>query len=609
VVNAALAGKDTLALLPTGGGKSICFQVPALMLEGLTLVISPLIALMEDQVMNLRQKEISAVALNSSMSFREIDNALENAANGHYKLVYLSPERLKTELFLERLKRMKVSLIAVDEAHCISQWGYDFRPAYLEIAALREALPQVPVLALTATATPRVVQDIQEKLAFTDKHVIQQSFKRKNLIYSLINTEAKWDKALRALQKTNGGSIIYMRNRRATVEISEWLQGHGFTATFYHAGLSSAERQKRQKAWLSGACPIMVCTNAFGMGIDKPNVRLVIHLDLPDSLEAYFQEAGRAGRDGSLAHSLLILGPADRKVLVQKHLETFPDLDFVRRVYQAIANYFQIAEGAGMYQSFSFPVKDFTQQYRLPNLKTYQTLKILEREGLIELGEALHQPSRVKVLVSNTQLYDFQLKNENYNLLIKTLVRSYGGLQVEYALIDESLLAQRLGILSSEVKKKLSYLQQNGLIDYQPSKGSSTLTFTETRKKASELRISPENLDQRYQDLRRRIEAVLSYSENNLQCRSLQLLKYFGETNTEICGACDVCRRLEKKGFTATEVQLVYSKLCSALKDEPVSLKSFLTLFNASLPLEDILKILLQEEYIELDKGILKLKN
>ena len=609
VVEAALSGQDTLALLPTGGGKSICFQVPALVEEGTTLVISPLIALMDDQVMNLRKREISAVALHSAMSYRELDLTLENAANGHYQLVYLSPERLKTDLFLQRLPRMKINRIAVDEAHCISQWGYDFRPSYLEISALRELLPEVPVLALTATATPKVVEDIQDKLSFKKHHVVQQSFRRKNLFYSLLNTEAKWDKALRAIQKTKGSIIIYMRNRKATVEIAAWLQSHGLNAQYYHAGLASAERQKRQLAWQKNENPIMVCTNAFGMGIDKPDVRLVLHLDLPDSLEAYFQEAGRAGRDGHTAHALMLLGPADRNLLVKKHLETFPDLDFVKRVYQALANYFQLAQGSGLHQSFAFPVKEFTAQYRLPALKTYQTLKILEKEGFIELNDGFKQPSRLKITVDRTQLYNYQLQHPKYDALVKTVVRSYGGLETEYALINEELLAQRMGVLSSEVKKGLMHLHSQQLVDYQASKGSSVLTYTQERVNVGQLKISPANLEQRYRDLQERIEAVLDYSENNLQCRSVQLLAYFGERNAQPCGGCDVCLKVEKRSVTQNRLEQLLNTLQELLKAGAVSLAALQEEGHLAPADEDALRFLIQEEKLFLKNGRLSLNN
>jgi ATP-dependent DNA helicase RecQ len=609
VVEAAMAQKDTLALLPTGGGKSICFQVPALCQEGLTLVISPLIALMEDQVMNLRKRDIRAVALHSGLSYRALDIALENAANGHYKLLYLSPERLKSDLFLERLPRLAINLIAVDEAHCISQWGYDFRPAYLEISALRKLLPNVPVLALTATATPKVVRDIQEKLEFKKPHLIQQSFERKNLTYSLLNTEAKWDKTLAALQKTKGSVIIYMRNRRSTVEISQWLQSHGFTASFYHAGLAAADRQQRQKAWQSNQCPIMVCTNAFGMGIDKPDVRLVLHLDLPDSLEAYFQEAGRAGRDGQKAHALLLLGPADQKLLVKKHLETFPDLAFVQRVYQALANYYQLAEGSGLHQSFAFAAKQFMQTYRLPALKTYQTLKILEKEGLIALSEGYRQPSRLKIKVNRTDLYNFQLQNPKYDLLIKTLVRSYGGLQTEYALIDEELLAKRLAVLSSEVKRGLTVLHQNNLVDYEASKGSSVLTFTQERRAVPKLRISAKNLEQRYADLQERINAVLSYVQNDLQCRSLQLLQYFGEIGQKPCGGCDVCRQASGSALSPQHITDLINRLKEGLHAGEQTISQLQKKGYLKNNDDDALRFLLQEEQISLEQGSISINS
>lgn len=542
IILSALAGNDTLALLPTGGGKSICFQVPVMAREGIGIVISPLIALMADQVQNLKKLGIPALALTSGLSYREIDMGLDNCMHGRYKFLYLSPERLQSEIVRERIKQMKVNLLVVDEAHCISQWGYDFRPPYTRIAEAREWMPEVPVLALTATATPKVVKDIQEKLNFSKPHLIQKSFYRPNLYYNVNQTEKKWTKTIDILRKLPGTAIIYVRNRKHTVEVADWLKKSGFSADHYHAGLSAELRKQKQDAWLQNHTLIMVCTNAFGMGIDKPDVRVVLHLDLPDSLEAYFQEAGRAGRDGQPAYSVVLVGPSDLDELKRKYLETFPDLKFIRRAYQALANFLQLASGTGEGQSFSFEFNEYIKQYDLPALKTYTTLKILEKEGLLILNEGFRQPSRIFLQVNRTELYDFQLRNPKMDVFIKTLSRSYGGLDVEYTTISEALLANRLKTSEAVVIKTLLHLKKQGILDYIPRKGDSEIIITQPRVAAEYLSISDENLKDRYRDRAARIKAVEDFLLDSKTCRSLKLLQYFGEETAAPCGHCDVCR-------------------------------------------------------------------
>lgn len=542
IINSALSGKDTLALLPTGGGKSICFQVPVMARPGIGVVVSPLIALMADQVQNLKKLGIKALALTSALTHREIDMGLDNCVNGQYKFLYLSPERLQSDIVQERLKRMKVNLLVVDEAHCISQWGYDFRPPYLQIAEVRHLLPNIPLMALTATATPRVVDDIQEKLMFTQKHVLQQSFYRPNLYYNVNHTEKKWSKTLEILHKIKGTAIIYVRNRKHTVEVADWLRKNGLSADHYHAGLSMDERKARQKSWVQNETRIMVCTNAFGMGIDKPDVRVVLHLDLPDSLEAYFQEAGRGGRDGQTSYSVILVGPADINELKRRYLETFPDLKFTKRVYQALANFLQIATGMGEGQNYAFDFSAFCKQYDLPGLKTYTTLKVLEKEGLIALNDGFRQPSRLLISVNRTDLYDFQLRNPKLDVFIKTLSRSYGGLDVEYTQVNEALLAARLKTTEQTVVNTLLHLKKQGIVDYIPSKGDAEIIVTKARQSVEYLSISDENLKYRYNDRLERITAVEDFLMDNTTCRSTRLLRYFGEKRTEPCGKCDVCR-------------------------------------------------------------------
>lgn len=607
IIDDALAGKDTLALLPTGGGKSICYQVPVLCEEGMGLVVSPLIALMDDQVQNLRRRGIRAVALHSALSYRELELALENAAQGYYRFLYVSPERLQSELFQARLPRMPVKLLAVDEAHCISQWGYDFRPPYLKIATLREQLPEVPVLALTATATPDVARDIQDKLAFSTPHLRQQSFRRPELFYHVAQSENKWNRALQALQKIPGTAIAYLRHRRSVVELARWLRSMGISADYYHGGLSTEDRQKRQTAWLQNQTRVMVCTNAFGMGIDKPDVRLVLHLELPDSLEAYFQEAGRAGRDRNTAHAVCYVGPDDAHQLRVRHLKTFPSLEDLRHLYQALANYFQLATGSGEGQTFSLDLGAFLRQYRLPALKTHQGLRILSKEGYLSLSDGYAQPSRLHITADATTLYDYQLRYPKQDALIKTLVRSYGGLDVEYGPIDEATLAARLKSNEKAVKKQLKELQRRGLIDYQPRRGASSVTFERARIESRHLRISPENLQHRYQQLKKRIEAVIRYIENDQECRSRQLLAYFGEKGAPACGRCDVCRRQKQRGqgpgYPKTR-RAIYRTL---REEAPMRLEEALERWNPRAEAEATLRWMVDEGEVQLENGILNL--
>lgn len=601
IINAALSGKDTLALLPTGGGKSICFQVPIMAQKGIGIVVSPLIALMADQVQNLKNREIPAVALTSGLTYREIDIALDNCVHGQYKFLYLSPERLQSEIVQERIKRMKVNLLVVDEAHCISQWGYDFRPPYLKIAEIRELLPSVPVLALTATATPNVVDDIQEKLNFAEKHVIQKSFYRPNLYYNVNHTERKWSKAIEILRRIKGSGLIYVRNRKHTVEIAQWLKQNNISADFYHAGMSAEDRKKKQEAWIDNKIRIIVCTNAFGMGIDKPDVRIVLHLELPESLEAYFQEAGRAGRDGETAYSVMLIGPPDLGELKRRHLESFPDLEFVKRTYQALNNYLQLAAGTGEGQNFPFDFKAFIDQYSLPVLKAYEVLKILEREGWLTLNEGFKASSRVHILVDRTTLYDFQLRYPKLDVLIKSLTRSYGGLETEYSYIQESVIAARLKSTERNVREALEYLKTKGIIDYIPNKGDSEITINKPRKVTKELAISNENLKDRFKDKKQRIDAIEDFVSDSETCRSVKLLQYFGETSTQDCGHCDVCRT--KKGAENADEKMdsAIASIKSLLKEKsPLShseIREQLKI-NDTLCLE-ALRWLLDSDYIK----------
>lgn len=541
IIRSVIDGKDTLALLPTGGGKSLCFQVPALAMDGICIVVSPLIALMHDQVDNLKKRGIKAIAITSVMSKREIDISLDNCIYGQVKFLYLSPERLQSEMVQIRIRKMKVNLIAVDEAHCISQWGYDFRPPYMQIVVLRELHPQVPVLALTATATPRVVKDIQLRLAFRKENVFQKSFSRSNLAYIVRKADDKYGQLLRIVQRSNGSGVVYVRNRRKTKEIAEFLNHKGFMATFYHAGLEASLRNERQQLWLSDKVRIMVATNAFGMGIDKPDVRFVVHMDLPDSPEAYFQEAGRAGRDEKQAFAALLWADHDVEELQNNLVRSFPTLEEIRQTYQAIANYFEIPVGAGEGQTYVFDIHLLCDRYKLDSLTVFNSVRFLEKEGYFAVSDALYQPPRLHVPVGKETLYKFQVANPSYDEFIKLILRSYPGLFEQFVKFNETQLAQRSGLQKPEVVRRLLELQKHGLLTYLPQTDRPLMTLLSPRADAKTLYISPEHLAERRRLATERVETVIAYVKSDHLCRSRQLLAYFGETETENCGHCDVC--------------------------------------------------------------------
>jgi len=549
IIDAIVAGNDTLALLPTGGGKSVCFQVPALMQEGLCIVISPLIALMKDQVENLKKKGIYAVAIHSGMSRNEIDIYLNNCIFGDVKFLYVSPERLQTEIFQERVKQMKVSLVAVDEAHCISQWGYDFRPSYLQIVQLREMLPDIPVIALTATATPLVKEDIISKLSFNKSHqVFQQSFARENLSFVVRYTENKERKLLEVLQKVKGSVIIYVRSRKATVELAESLNRKGITATYYHAGLSFDYRTLHQDEWLKDKKRVMVATNAFGMGIDKSNVRIVIHLDLPENLESYYQEAGRAGRDGLRSYAVIIYHAADVSSLQSKVFQSHPTVDFLKLIYQALANYYQLALGSSQGESYDFELHDFSDRYSLHLTEVYSALKKLEEEGLIQFNESFYSPSHIYFAADKARLYEFQIANARFEPIIKMLLRLYGGqLSTDFTKISEPYLASALKISVEEVNTLLQHLHDMQLIVYQPVKDKPQITFVLPRQDADQLPLNRERLKKRKELAEVKMNAMIEFVSSSTLCRMQMIQEYFGEEVFQPCGICDVCISGKKK--------------------------------------------------------------
>ena len=534
-------GKDTLGLMPTGGGKSITFQVPALAQEGICIVITPLIALMKDQVQNLRKREIKALAIYSGMTRQEILTALENCIFGNYKFLYISPERLDTEIFRTKLRSMKVSMITVDESHCISQWGYDFRPAYLKIAEIRELLPEVPVLALTATATPEVVTDIQARLKFREGNVFRMSFERKNLAYIVRKTDNKTKEIPYILQRISGSAIIYVRNRRRTKEITELLMNEGITADFYHAGLDNAVKDLRQKRWQSGEVRVMVATNAFGMGIDKPDVRIVLHLDLPDSPEAYFQEAGRAGRDGEKAYAVILYSKSDKTTLHKRVVDTFPDKEYILNVYEHLQYYYQMAMGDGFQCIREFNLEEFCRKFKYFPVPVDSALKILTQAGYLEYTDEQDNSSRILFTIRRDELYKLREMGKEAEALIQSILRSYTGVFTDYAYISEESLAIRTGLTRQQIYNILVTLTKRRIVDYIPRKKTPYIIYTRERLELRFLHIPPSVYEERKARYEARIKAMEEYVTTENICRSRMLLRYFGEKNEHNCGQSDVC--------------------------------------------------------------------
>lgn len=555
VIDAVQQGSDVLAILPTGGGKSLCYQVPGLAKPGICLVISPLIALMKDQVDYLKSRGVRAAAIYSGMSAREIDILLDNCIYGEINFLYVSPERLKTELFVERFKQMNINLIAVDEAHCISQWGYDFRPAYLEIAEIRAYHPKVNVLALTASATPEVAQDIVEKLQLKKPATFHQSFARKNLSYSVRLVENKLEKGMEVLRRISGSAIWYVRTRQGTQQLAKALQQLGVSAAFYHAGMSSADRSAKQEAWKSNQVRIMVSTNAFGMGIDKPDVRVVLHHDLPENIESYYQEAGRAGRDGKKAYAVLLTNAQDATQLLERIALVYPPLDYLRRVYQCLANYFQLAVGTLSFRSSDFELQDFCSTYTLPVLDTFYALKVLEEEGLLSFNESFFAPSTAHFLVDPKILYEVQIKHAKLDPVIKLLLRTYGGnLFSEYLRIQEVKLAKALGIKEAELIKALEQLAKMEVLDYDRRKDRPQLTFLTERFDAGTLPLNFQRIQLRKELALSKASQMVNYASQTRICRTQYIQEYFGEQTDQFCGVCDSCLE-QKKAKIALDAQ------------------------------------------------------
>ena len=603
IIESIGSGHDTLGLMPTGGGKSITFQVPAMAMEGVCIVITPLIALMKDQVQHLRRLGIRAEAIYSGMQHDEILRILENCIFGGVKLLYVSPERLSSPLFQTKLSHMPVSFITVDEAHCISQWGYDFRPSYLEIARIRQLHPSVPVLALTATATPAVVDDIQERLQFSEKRVFRMSFERNNLAYLVSNTPDKLNELIHLMDLYPGSAIVYVRSRLRAREIAEHLTDAGLSATFYHAGLDHAQKDKRQQDWQHDRTRIMVATNAFGMGIDKPDVRLVVHYDCPDSLEAYFQEAGRAGRDGKPAQAILLYNGSDNGKLSKRISDTFPEKDYIRQVYEHLAYYFQIATGDGYGVSREFVIEDFCQRFRHFPIRVHSALQLLDRAGYIEYNEEADNQARVRFLVGRDDLYRLDSVSPDEERVIVALLRCYGGLFADYGFIDESIVAQQAGLTPSACYEVLKSLSQRHLLHFIPRRAVPIIRYRQRREDGEHVQLPRNIYEDRLQQYRQRIDAMLSYAQRADLCRSRQLLAYFGEESTHNCGQCDVCQQNKSE-----DVSAVSQHILSLLADHQAHTISQLRLLPySSAAIDAALAHLISEEHILQHDGLLQL--
>ncbi|MFO7867796.1 MAG: ATP-dependent DNA helicase RecQ [Bacteroidales bacterium] len=590
IIESISEGKDTLGLMPTGGGKSITFQVYSLSREGICVVVTPLIALMKDQVDNLKSKKIKALAVYSGMNKREIQHAYDNCIYGEVKFLYISPERLSTPLFKEKIQHMNVNLLTIDEAHCISQWGYDFRPAYLEIANIKELIPNVPLLALTATATPDVVKDIQNKLQFKKHNALSKSFERENLTYLVKEKQDKLGFLLSICTKIKGTGIIYVRTRKKTKELTVALQKKGIPADYYHAGLDAETRQYKQEQWMKNPTAIMISTNAFGMGIDKPNVRFVLHYDLPESLEAYFQEAGRAGRDGKESYAVLLYNKTDIATLKTFFTKKFPENAYIKTVYEALGNFYQIPIGGGKGNAYDFFIADICSKYTLDIIKTHNSIKILEEEGYIYVSESAETRSRVKFLLDRHMLYKFQVENKNFDIFIKLLLRTYTGIFTEYVPISEEFLAKKAHAHVDLIYKYLITLAKNGIISYYKAKQNPVVFFIEERVPLDTLFISKERYEFKKERQRKRLNALLHYTTSKSKCRSLQLLEYFGEKHNKRCGNCDTCRKRNELELSKTQFDNILALIKKRTSQESVALHQLIQ--EAQADEEIVLKVI-----------------
>lgn len=601
IIDSVLAGNDTLAMLPTGGGKSICFQVPALCMEGLCLVVSPLIALMKDQVENLNARGIPANLIYSGFSRKETFTELENCMNGKYRFLYISPERLSNAEFVSYLRNMPLCLIAVDEAHCISQWGYDFRPEYLKIGQIRESF-NVPVIALTASATAMVAQDIQDRLLFKSGKVFRQSFFRPNLSYLVLNETDKNSRIKRILSRVKGSGLIYVRNRKKTEEISRLLSSDGYKVDFYHAGLSNEVRNRKLLQWKRNETRVMVCTNAFGMGIDKPDVRFVIHYEIPDSLESYYQEAGRAGRDGLESFCILFWQKQDGIEATEKQLSQFPSATYTEQVYQSLGNYFNLSLHAGAGTDHAFEITDFCEKFRMKPSSVVNVLKLLHKHDLISMNQGVEKPSRIKILCSHTELYDFQIRNPKLDPFIKLILRTCGGsVYSDYVAIDERLFSKRSGLNVNEIIQLLKRLHQLNLLDYVPRNEAPQITFLNAR--LAQTGITKHQLEENKERSMDRLNALIRFCEETSECRSRILLRYFDEEETEMCGKCDVCRKLNKENLSGDDWKAGLQLLEKVLSTGPKSMEEIIASSGVKYEktVNAVVRLLMDEDKLIMD--------
>ncbi|MCP4460792.1 MAG: RecQ family ATP-dependent DNA helicase [Cytophagales bacterium] len=600
IIESVLEGKDTLALLPTGGGKSVCFQVPALCMDGLCIVVTPLIALMKDQVSQLKKRGISAKAIFSGMTSREIDITLDNCIYGDTKFLYVSPERLKTKIFQERLLKMNVCLLAIDEAHCISQWGYDFRPAYLEIVEIKKYIADASLIALTATATKEVKEDIVGKLEMSDAAIFQKSFARPNLSYSVFRLEAKEQKLVEILDKVGGTSIVYARTRKRTQEIASFLKSHGISAAFYHAGLQSKERMDRQDRWINNQVRVIVSTNAFGMGIDKPDVRTVIHMDVPDSLEAYYQEAGRAGRDERIAFGVVLFHKKDTRDLMDRAEQHGVTPELIRRTYQGLANYYKLAVGSHGMESLPFQIAEFAKAYDLKPLEVLKALKHLKEIGIVQLSEGIFEQAKLHILISNNELYTYEVANVKFDLLLKNILRLYGGeLYQNYIPIKEQDIAQLMKQPLDLVKEQLVYLASQGVLDYRPFSDQPTITFLVPRMVTADLPIDVTFIKSRKDNAIKKAKAMIDYLESATRCRTRILQAYFDEITDENCGACDFCLN-QKRNRVDLPMTEVLKKIKSG-QDSIAKLKMQLKNHRSEQILQAV-RVLIEDGKVKMEK-------
>lgn len=609
IIHSISKGKDTLGLMPTGGGKSLTFQVPVMAMDGLCIVVTPLIALMKDQVDNLRNCGIKALTVYSGMTRQEIIATLENAIFGDYKFLYVSPERLGTDLFLSKLREMNICLLVVDEAHCISQWGYDFRPSYLKIAEIREHLPDVPVLALTATATREVVDDIQTQLHFKEKNVFKKSFRRENLAYIVRSTENKPQDLINILEKTKDSAIVYVRSRKKTMEIAAFLVQNGFSADYYHAGVKGSEKEKKQNLWKNNKVRIIVCTNAFGMGIDKPDVRVVIHLDLPNSVEEYFQEAGRAGRDGQKSYAIILYHKTDSAKLEKRVRDEFPERDILAKVYDSLGYFFQIAEGYGTDMSYDFNIMQFCVAYKMPALQVHNALKIIELAGYIEYADDIDNRSRLMFTVYRDELYHYKFDKE-FEQLVNTILRLYTGLFTCYVTINENEIASVLNKTPNQVYEMLKGLAKWHIIDYIPHKKTPLISYLIPRIESKYLNIPRVVNEDRKDRFEKRIEAMNNYAKKDEICRNRVLLDYFGEKDTTDCEICDVCKSKNQTLITNNSFNEIVNLLKEFLRDEEKSIESVIDSMPqySSKDIVNVIRFLRDKNELFMEQDVIRLK-